>query len=383
VRDNNLLPPLSLYVHLPWCIRKCPYCDFNSFESRETLPERAYVDALLRDLDSELAAVRPRPLESVFIGGGTPSLFSADAISVLLDGIRARLTVEDGTEVTLEANPGAAEAERFAGYRGAGVNRISIGLQSLRDDVLARLGRVHSAAEAQRAVAAAHEAGFVNINVDLMYGLPGEQPEDSVADLTRALELEPTHLSWYQLTLEPQTAFARNPPMLPDDEAVEITERAGRRLLAERGFERYEVSAYARAGYRCDHNLNYWQFGDYLGIGAGAHGKITLIREDAIERRAKTRNPRTFMRTAGTAEATQAERIDDPAALRLEFLMNALRLVDGVSWQLLASRVGALPAGFDAGLEEARRRGWIDSDCARLRPTSAGLGSLNRLLALL
>jgi oxygen-independent coproporphyrinogen-3 oxidase len=376
-------PPLSLYVHLPWCIRKCPYCDFNSYEARGALPEREYVDALLRDLDAELVLVRGRPLASIFLGGGTPSLFSSEAVGALLDGIRARASLAAEVEITLEANPGAAESKRFRDYRRAGVNRISIGVQSLRDDVLAKLGRVHSAAEARRAVGAAHEAGFANINVDLMYGLPGESPGDSVADLECALALEPTHISWYQLTLEPNTAFERKPPALPDDDAVESTELAGRQLLADRGFERYEISAYARPGYRCRHNLNYWRFGDYLGIGAGAHGKITVAAGTAIERRAKTRSPRTFTRIAGSAEATIVERIDDPEALLTEFLMNGLRLIDGVDDGLLAMHTGQSRAAIGARVEQAVRRGWLDADDSILRATPAGMSALNRLLALL
>jgi putative oxygen-independent coproporphyrinogen III oxidase len=286
------LPPLALYVHLPWCARKCPYCDFNSYRSPAGIPEDAYLAALLADLENDLPLTHERALESIFIGGGTPSLFSGSAIRRLIDGIRARLHVPDSVEISLEANPGSAEAGRFAAYRAAGVNRLSIGFQSLRDAPLRALGRVHSAAEALAAFQAARRAGFGNINIDVMYALPDDTVAGALADLEQGLALDPEHVSWYQLTLEPQTAFFRRPPALPPDDAVLDIERQGRQRLAEHGFERYEVSAYARTGRRCRHNLNYWQFGDYLGIGAGAHSKLTMPDDAAILRREKTRNPR-------------------------------------------------------------------------------------------
>lgn len=374
--------PLCLYVHLPWCIRKCPYCDFNSYEKRDELPERSYVDALLRDLDSELPLVDGRALTSIFIGGGTPSLFSGGAIAAMLDGIRARIATSGDIEITLEANPGAAEAARFAEFRAAGVNRLSVGVQSLREAQLQALGRVHSAAEAIAAVGAAHRAGFENVNVDLMYGVPGDEPGAAVADLEEALALEPAHLSWYQLTLEPNTHFERHPPELPEDDTVIAIEESGRKLLANRGFERYEISAHARPGFRCRHNLNYWEFGDYLGIGAGAHGKLT-VGNGAIERRAKTRNPKTYLATAGTAAAASIERIDEPEALVTEFMMNALRLVDGVDAKLLAQRTGYDVESIGAGFDAATRQGWLATDPSRLQATATGLQSLNRVLALL
>jgi len=390
----QMLPPLGLYVHLPWCIRKCPYCDFNSYELQNALPEHDYIDALLRDLDAELAFAAGRALTTIFIGGGTPSLFPGPAIARLIEGIRARLTLAPDVEITLEANPGAAEAARFAEYLEAGVNRISIGVQSLREPQLKALGRVHGPAEAVAAVEAAHAAGFRNVNVDLMYGLPGDTVDAALGDLEQAIALGPTHLSWYQLTLEPNTHFERHPPALPDEDVILDVEAAGRVLLAERGFERYEISGFARPGFRCRHNLNYWQFGDYLGIGAGAHGKITRgrgagIPGDAasalgvIERRAKTRNPRTFMAQAGTDAAVSVERIDSPDALTTEFMMNALRLVEGVEAELFAQRTGNSPDAIRAGLEAARAKGWLAADADRYRATPAGLQSLNRLLALL
>ena len=379
---TTVLPPLGLYVHLPWCIRKCPYCDFNSYEKKDALPERDYVAAVLRDLDAEILLVDARALTSIFIGGGTPSLFSGGAIAALLDGVRARIPTARDVEITLEANPGAAEAARFAEFREAGVNRLSVGVQSLREEQLRALGRVHGPAEAIAAVDAAHRAGFENVNVDLMYGTPGDEPAAAVADLEQALALEPTHLSWYQLTLEPNTHFERHPPVLPDDDAVISIEEAGRELLASRAFERYEVSAYARPGFRCRHNLNYWEFGDYLGIGAGAHGKLTLAA-GTIERRAKTRNPRTYLALAGTAAAVTVERVESPEALVTEFLMNALRLVDGVDEGLLAERTGQSVERLTDNLSEIRRRAWIADRPGRLQATPEGMQSLNRLLAML
>jgi oxygen-independent coproporphyrinogen-3 oxidase len=377
------LPPLALYAHLPWCVRKCPYCDFNSYEAKHGDPaEDSYVDALLRDLDSELGHVQGREIASVFIGGGTPSLFSGAAIRRLLDGVRARVPLAAAAEITLEANPGAVEAQRFVEYREAGVNRLSIGVQSFRAPQLAKLGRVHGPDEAVRAAEIAKAAGFDNFNLDLMYALPGDDIAGSLADLATAIALSPPHLSWYQLTLEPNTAFHRRPPALPAEEAVLEIERRGRELLATEGYGRYEISAYARGARRCAHNLNYWQFGDYLGIGAGAHGKVTLLGEHAVERRAKTRNPRTFIGAAGSASAVAVERIADSQQLGVEFLMNALRLPEGVALSSFAQRTGSTPTAIDAELREARNRGWLTAHSDVLRPTAAGLDMLNPLLAL-
>jgi putative oxygen-independent coproporphyrinogen III oxidase len=376
------LPPLALYVHLPWCIRKCPYCDFNSYEAgKGAFDEAHYVDALLRDLDAELRLAQGRALSSVFIGGGTPSLFSGAAIARLLAGVRARLDVAEPAEITLEANPGAVEVARFAEYRDAGVNRLSIGVQSFRAEQLRRLGRVHGPDEAARAIELARAAGFASFNVDLMYALPDDGPEGALADLRAALELSPPHLSWYQLTLEPNTAFHRKPPTLPSEDLVLDIERRGRELLAASGHRRYEVSAYERTG-RCAHNLNYWRFGDYLGIGAGAHGKVTLLEDGAIERRAKTRNPRTYESAAGTARAVAVERIDDAAQVTVEFMMNALRLPHGVPLALFEERAGQPVDAIEEPLHEARARGWLADEPGMLRPTAAGLEVLNRLLGL-
>ena len=375
-------PPLSLYVHLPWCIAKCPYCDFNSYEAGKAgVDEASYVDALLHDLDAEAPLAQGRALSSVFIGGGTPSLFSGASIKRLLAGVRERLDVAESAEITLEANPGAVEAARFAEYRDAGVNRLSIGVQSFRSAPLRRLGRVHGADEAVRAIELARAAGFASFNVDLMYALPDDDAEGALADLRAALAHEPPHLSWYQLTLEPNTAFHRKPPPLPAEEVVLEIERRGRELLEARGYRRYEVSAYERAG-RCAHNSNYWRFGDYLGIGAGAHGKVTLPDLAAIERRAKARNPRTYASAAGNARAVTVERIADPAQVAVEFMMNALRLPDGVPLKLFEERAGQPVGAIERPLEEARARGWIADEPGVLRPTASGLEVLNRLLAL-
>lgn len=376
------LPPLSLYVHLPWCVRKCPYCDFNSYEARGALPDLEYVDALVRDLRAELPFVQERRVETVFLGGGTPSLFSGEAITRLLDVLRAELPLAADVEITLEANPGAVDEARFAAFRAAGVTRLSIGIQSFRAEQLKLLGRVHDGEEARTAVASAHAAGFDNINVDLMYGLPNDDVGGAAADLEHALRLEPTHISWYQLTLEANTAFERRPPPLPDDDVVARTEESGRALLAASGFARYEISAYARPGRRCLHNLNYWQFGDYLGLGAGAHGKATLGKTSEILRRAKTRNPRTFLQRAGSAEAVSQQRVEGRKQAALEFLMNALRLVDGTSIETFVAHAGQPAETVAAARAAGVARGWLAAEPGLLQATPLGLERLNRLLEL-
>jgi putative oxygen-independent coproporphyrinogen III oxidase len=376
------LPPLSLYVHLPWCVRKCPYCDFNSYEARGALRDHEYVDALLRDLRAEAPFVEGRCIETIFLGGGTPSLFSGAAIARLLDGVRAETALAADAEITLEANPGAVDAARFAAFRAAGVNRLSIGIQSFRNVQLRGLGRVHDGVEAEAAVAIARAAGFENVNLDLMYGLPGDSIEGGIADLERALALEPAHISWYQLTLEPNTAFERKPPALPEDDVVAAIEQQGRALLARSGYGRYEISAYAREGRRCRHNLNYWQFGDYLGLGAGAHGKLTLAEAGAIARRAKARNPRTYELQAGNAAAVTEERVTSAPQAALEFLMNALRLLDGVPSATFEARAGQPATALAVPRAAAETRGWLYPERHALRATPAGLEKLNRLLEL-
>jgi oxygen-independent coproporphyrinogen-3 oxidase len=376
------LPPLSLYVHLPWCVRKCPYCDFNSYEARGPLADLDYVDALLRDLRSEVPNAQQRTVQSIFIGGGTPSLFSGLAIARLIRGIALELDLAPEVEITLEANPGAVEAGRFAEFRRAGVNRLSIGIQSLRDDRLRALGRVHDSREAEHALRVARGAGFDNINLDFMYALPGDDVEGALDDLTRGIGMAPEHLSWYQLTLEPNTAFERRPPPLPGEDVVAEIERRGRERLADAGYGRYEISAYAQPGRACMHNSNYWEFGDYLGLGAGAHGKVTLPAEGAIERRAKTRNPRTYLEAAGTADACTSQRLGDSRGIAVEYLLNALRLIEGVPLERFVERTGLPFTAIADPRREAEQRGWLVEDPDLLRATPAGREVLNRLLEL-
>ena len=374
--------PLALYVHFPWCVQKCPYCDFNSHAVRGEMPEDAYVDALLRDLDFELSEspiTNHRPLVSIFMGGGTPSLFSDRAIGRVLSEVNRRLAFAPDIEITLEANPGTAEAKHFAGYVAAGVNRLSIGVQSLDDAQLKRLGRIHDRVEAVRAYEMARAAGFTNINLDLMFALPQQTLADAGADLRGALALAPEHLSYYQLTLEPNTAFAAHPPPLPDDDLAWDIQAQGQALLAGHGYRQYEVSAYARPGRPARHNLNYWQFGDYLGIGAGAHGKRSDDR--GVRRRARHKHPRTYLEHAGTAAAIQEDRAVGAAELPFEFLMNALRLNDGFAIADYRARTG-LDWSQLAPARTARERGLLAEHDGRVRPTELGHRHLNGLLTL-
>lgn len=391
--DRNAgLPPLSLYVHVPWCVRKCPYCDFNSHGiGRDAeLPEEDYLAALLDDLAQESALITPRPLHSIFIGGGTPSLMSPDFYARLLAGIDTQIGMTSDIEITMEANPGTFEQERFAGFKAAGVNRLSLGIQSFDDYALQALGRIHSGDDAYTAADRARAAGFDNINLDLMHGLPEQSVEAALYDIERALSLQPTHLSWYQLTLEPNTEFFSKPPVLPEEDILCDIQEAGHQYLSDHGFKRYEISAYSRhvAGYdyRSRHNLNYWQFGDYIGIGAGAHGKLSmrsLQGELDVVRRWKTRQPEAYLRRrhdprgylAGQREVAIDER-------GLEFLMNALRLVDGVDRQWWTSRTGLDMADLDAQTREACARGLLDDSSTRLKASEQGLLFLNDLLAL-
>ena len=378
--DFAALPPLSLYVHIPWCVRKCPYCDFNSHAAGAALPEKDYVDALIADLDQDLSQAQGRVLESIFIGGGTPSLFSPQAIARLLAAIRARLPLHPAVETTLEANPGTVEQGKFREFRAAGVNRLSIGVQSFHDDLLQRIGRIHGRAEALCAAEAAHEAGFDNFNLDLMYGLPGQSVAQALDDVRTACDLAPAHISHYQLTLEPNTLFHRYPPPLPDDDAGWDMQRRCQALLAGRGYVQYEVSAYARPGHRCRHNLNYWRFGDYLGIGAGAHAKIT--RPGAIARAWKLRQPCDYLDNAGSAARIGGAARISPADAGFEFMLNALRLTQGVEAGLFHERTGLPPAMLDPTLMEARRRGLLEEDGDRLCATPQGYRFLNDLAGL-
>ncbi len=378
--------PLALYVHVPWCVRKCPYCDFNSHPLREPLPEAAFVDALIADLEHELPRVWGRPLDTLFIGGGTPSLLSVAAIERLLSAVRARLRLRPGAEITLEANPGTVDQARFHGYREAGINRLSLGVQSFDDHLLTAIGRIHNGRSAHAAIEAARAAGFDNLNLDLMFGLPGQRPEGAEADLDAALSHAPEHLSRYQLTIEPNTAFGAAPPPLPDDEPLWQMHQLGRDRLEAAGYRPYEVSAWARPGRQSRHNLNYWHFGDYLGIGPGAHGKLTHTTEQGVlqvERHHRVRHPRDYLARAARGEATTAgrEAISGPA-LALEFLINGLRLHDGVERDLFSRRTGLPLATIAAELAEAQRRGLMRDDPDRLAPTEKGRRYLDDLLGL-
>ena len=373
------LPPLALYVHLPWCVRKCPYCDFNSHERRDPIPDREYVAALVTDLEAMLPSVWGRRVVSIFIGGGTPSLFPPEAIEQLLSEIRARTTVEPGAEITLEANPGTVEAGRFRGYRAAGVNRISLGVQSFADAMLARLGRIHSAGEARRAIDVAQQA-FDNVNIDLMYGLPGQSIEMARADVAEGLRRRTSHLSAYQLTIEPNTVFYSKRPALPEHDLCADMQIAYEEALAAAGFEHYETSAFARHGMRCRHNLNYWEFGDYVGIGAGAHGKLSFA--DRVTRHARVKQPREYIEAALRGESAAENRALEPRELPFEFMLNALRLVEGVPRALFTARTGLSDAVIDNGLQAARTKGLLEDDALRIRPTHRGRLFLNDLVAL-
>jgi oxygen-independent coproporphyrinogen-3 oxidase len=377
-------PPLSLYIHIPWCVKKCPYCDFNSHARGEAVPVDAYVDALLADLGDELArferAIAGRPLRSIFFGGGTPSLFAPDAIARILDGIAARMPLESGSEVTLETNPGTVEHGRFDGYLAAGVNRLSFGVQSFDDALLGRLGRIHSAGDAVRAVGEAQDAGFTRINLDLMYALPGQDLAGALADIDRAVALAPSHVSHYQLTLEPNTAFAAHPPPLPDEDSAWDMQEACQQRLAQAGYAQYEVSAYARAGDTCVHNANYWGFGDYLGIGAGAHGKLTDVAGRAIVRTTRRKLPRSYLERAARGESQRSEAAIAHADLPFEFMMNALRLVEGVPARWFTERTGLADGEIAATLRALRQRGWLAADPHRLVPTAEGRRLLNDLV---
>lgn len=370
--------PLALYLHFPWCVRKCPYCDFNSHGLRGEVPEAEYVAALIRDLEFELQTPETRPIGSIFIGGGTPSLFSGAAMAEVLAACAQRLHFAADIEITLEANPGTVDEANFRAYRAAGVNRLSIGVQSLNDAMLKRLGRIHGHADAVRAVDTARAAGFDNLNLDLMFALPQQTEAEAEADLAAAIALAPDHLSYYQLTLEPNTEFAARPPPLPDDDAAWAMQLAGQERLAAAGYGQYEVSAYAQAGRQSRHNRNYWQFGDYLGIGAGAHGKRTA--GDVIARRARHKLPKTYLAAAGTAKALQEDRLVTAAERPFEFAMNALRLHEGFTMTQFEARTG-LGAGVIAPiLDRLAGRGLIEADGAIVRPTALGRAHLNTLI---
>lgn len=374
-------PPLSLYIHLPWCERKCPYCDFNS-HAAENIPESAYINALIEDLMVDLPLVWGRQIHSIFLGGGTPSLFSAEAINELLSQLRACLNFAPTIEITLESNPGSAETGRFMGYREAGINRLSIGIQSFNEEHLLALGRIHSNQQALSAVEKARAAGFSNINLDLMYGLPGQSLQQAIEDLETALSQQPAHLSHYQLTIEPNTQFhARTPTNLPDMELLADMQQACQSLLARQDYEHYEISAYTRQKHYSQHNLNYWQFGDYLGIGAGAHGKITLAGENRILRRQRVRQPATYLQQSAEQRVSIEQELSTTDRV-FEFMLNALRLIDGFDLGIFKKHTGLSSTVMDQALNQAIDAGFIEIDNTWLKPTDLGLQFHNDLQAI-
>jgi putative oxygen-independent coproporphyrinogen III oxidase len=378
----SILPPLSIYIHIPWCIRKCPYCDFNSHESKTDIPEQQYIDCLISDLDYTLPKIWGRRVYSIFFGGGTPSLFSAKGIDAILTAVRARVTLDSEAEITLEANPGTFEAEKFRGFREAGVNRLSIGIQSFNAAHLQALGRVHNDDEAKRAIDIAQK-NFDNINLDVMFALPNQTLAECEADIETALSFNTNHLSIYHLTLEPNTLFHRFPPPLPDDELAADMQDMIEAKLSAAGFDHYETSAYAKIGKRSKHNMNYWQFGDYVGIGAGAHGKISYPDPArGITREARFKQPKNYMEQAALGLSNQEEKIVRVAELPFEFMLNALRLTDGFANTLFVERTGLPISIISRELEKAASLGLIERDHLQVKPTAKGRLFLNDLLEL-
>lgn len=375
--DSTQLP-LSLYVHIPWCVRKCPYCDFNSHEQKSELPEQAYIAAMLEDLDQDVGFIQHRELQSIFIGGGTPSLFSPSAYQTLFAELRKRLKFADDIEITLEANPGTVEQARFNAYRQVGINRLSIGVQSFDPAQLKKLGRIHNSDDALRAIACAQNAGFDNFNVDLMHGLNDQSKEDALRDLEIAIDAGAPHISWYQLTIEPNTEFFKRPPTLPIETEMHRIQSAGFKTLSAANFSRYEVSAFAKPNHQSRHNLNYWQFGDYLAIGAGAHGKITQA-QGGIIRYQKTRKPEDYLSRA-PSRTSKSEDID-PSDLPLEFLMNALRLRQGFSSALFEARTGLAWSSIAPRIEDLISDGLLQKQQAAYSPTERGYEMLDSVLA--
>ncbi|HEB56150.1 MAG TPA: radical SAM family heme chaperone HemW [Gammaproteobacteria bacterium] len=375
------LPPLSLYLHFPWCVRKCPYCDFNSHAVKDHIPETEYINALITDLEQELPLIWGRPVNSIFLGGGTPSLFSPAALDRLFSALRARLVFSSDIEITLEANPGAIERQRFSEYRAVGINRLSIGVQSFNDNHLQKLGRIHNRRDAYNAAEAAHAAGLDNFNLDLMFALPQQTLIQALSDLDEAMALEPTHISWYQLTIEPNTLFHQQPPTLPSDDNSWEMQQQGKEKLAAAGYTQYEVSAYAR-GAQCQHNLNYWRFGDYLGIGAGAHGKITRADAQTISRRWKIKQPAAYLRDADSKSRLGGQQELSENDASLEFMMNSLRLQQGFSTELFMQHTGLPLSIIEEPLRKAEEKGWIQWQKNQIMPTKNGHCFLNNLLGL-
>jgi putative oxygen-independent coproporphyrinogen III oxidase len=376
------LPPLSLYVHLPWCVRKCPYCDFNSHAVREEMPGDEYVQALLRDLEEELPLVWGRPVHSIFFGGGTPSLFSARQIETLLTGFRTLLQVSPEAEITMEANPGTIEHDSFSAYHDAGINRVSLGVQSFDDERLEEIGRIHGRAEVEQAVAAIHRSGISNFNIDLMFALPGQSPESAVQDVRAALACQPAHISHYQLTIEPNTAFHTSPPVLPDEDSAWEMQRNCGEELSRAGFEQYEISAWSRPGFQCRHNLNYWRYGDFLGIGAGAHGKITLPSEQTARRRVRQRHPKAWMKGVWEGAGVVEDNALSPGERVFEFFLNQLRLRDGVQKSQLQPRTGVAWSEVSGRVQIAVEKGLLRDQNGILSPTELGWRFSNEIQAL-
>ena len=374
------LPPLSLYIHLPWCLKKCPYCDFNSHEKPSQWSEQEYIDALLYDLDQQKNSVRGRRLETLFIGGGTPSLFSPESFDRLLRGIDASISIAPNAEITLEANPGASDAERFRRYRDIGINRLSIGIQSFNDELLKKIGRVHDGREASMAASMAREAGFCEFNLDLIFGLPGQTEALALSDIETAIQLEPTHISFYQLTLEPNTLFYKFPPKLPNEDLTWSIQEVGQARLKEAGYGQYEVSAYARAGSRARHNLNYWTFGDYLGIGAGAHGKITDSVTGAICRTERLKMPQSYMKAAQSGASLGTERRIQDDEIAFEFLMNGLRLREGFKMEDFMARTRLKPETLEPTLSRLLNQELLERAPDGIRCTSHGYNFLDTIL---
>ncbi|MBE8596678.1 radical SAM family heme chaperone HemW [Xenorhabdus sp. BG5] len=371
------LPPLSLYIHIPWCVQKCPYCDFNSHALKGDVPHQEYVDHLLADLHADLSMIGDREVSTIFIGGGTPSLLSAEGMQRLLDGVRAALPLSPQAEITMEANPGTVEADRFSAYQQAGINRISIGVQSFGSDKLIRLGRIHGPEEAKRAAKLANGLGLRSFNLDLMHGLPNQTLKEALNDLRQAIELSPPHLSWYQLTIEPNTSFGSRPPVLPDDDALWDIFSQGHQLLTEAGYQQYETSAYAKPGYQCQHNLNYWRFGDYLGIGCGAHGKISFA-DGRILRTVKTKHPRGYMQGRYLDQQNQVDNADRP----FEFFMNRFRLLESMPRQDFSDFTGLPESVIRPQIDEALSKGYITESDTHWQITKHGKLFLNSLLEL-
>ena len=374
-------PPLSLYIHVPWCTRKCPYCDFNSHTSDTALPQTEYIKALCEDFDAELERIpcaKDKEIDSIFIGGGTPSLFDAASFEKLLSHIREKSTLAKSPEITLEANPGTVEATKFREFRAAGINRLSIGIQSFNDEKLRALGRVHDSREAKAAIETAKKAGFENLNLDLMHGLPGQDCTQAINDLNTAIEYAPTHLSWYQLTIEPNTVFYRKPPSLPKESLIQEVQEIGLSIMEDHGFHHYEVSAYAQHGRECVHNLNYWEFADYIGIGAGAHGKLTNIETDTIFRTRKLKQPTHYLYNSSNRDAENIEIHKEERAL--EFLLNALRIKRGFSTDLFMMRTGVPFSTIAKKVEYLSSKGFLSTNGNRVSATKIGYALLNSVL---